>query len=110
GDALLVSPNALFLNRRVQVVTLAAYQRVPAVYPWREAIEAGGLMSYGTNITNAYREFCVYTVRILRGQAPSSLPVMQSVKFELVISLNTARAFGLSFPAGLLAIADEVIE
>jgi len=109
-DALLVGPAVSFNIRRVQVVTLATYHRVPAIYTLREATEAGGLMSYGTSFTDAYRQAGIYTARVLKGEKPADLPVMQSSKFEFVINLNTAKAFGLSFSPGLLAIADEVIE
>jgi putative ABC transport system substrate-binding protein len=109
-EALLVGGSALTNNRRVQIATLAAYHRVPAIYSLRESVDVGGLMSYGASITEAHRQLGIYAARILKGQKPEDLPVVQSTKFEFVINLNTAGAFGLTFPPGLLAIADEVIE
>jgi putative ABC transport system substrate-binding protein len=109
-DALLVGPSLLTNNRRVQLITLAAYHKMPAMYSFRESAEAGGLMSYGANLTDAHRQIGVYAGRILKGQKPADLPVVQSAKFEFVINLNTARAFGLNIPPEVLAIANEVIE
>jgi putative ABC transport system substrate-binding protein len=109
-DALVVGGSLLTNNRRVQVTTLATYHKVPAIYSFRESAEAGGLMSYGPNITDAHRQVGVYTGRILKGQKPADLPVVLSAKFEFVINLNTATAFGLNIPPELLATADEVIE
>jgi putative ABC transport system substrate-binding protein len=109
-DALLVGPSLLNNNRRVQLITLAAYHKVPAIYSFRESAEAGGLMSYGANLTDAHHQLGIYAGRILKGQKPADLPIVQSAKFEFVINLNTARAFGLNIPPELLATADEVIE
>jgi len=109
-DAILVGPSPFAYNRRAQLVTLTAYHRVLATYFQREFAEIGGLMSYGTSIAEANRLAGVYVGRVLKGEKPADLPVMQSIKFEFVINLNTANAFGLSLPPGLLAIADEVIE
>jgi putative tryptophan/tyrosine transport system substrate-binding protein len=109
-DALFVG-SAAFLNiRRVQLVQLASYHRLPVTFSLREAAEAGGLMSYGPSIEDAYRQWAVYAGRILKGAKPADLPVVQSSKFELVINLTTARMLGLTVPDKLLAAADEVIE
>jgi len=109
-DALFVGATAFFVGRHIQLAQLAAFHRIPAVYPLRHFAEGGGLISYGTSIADSYRHVGAYAGRILKGAKPAELPVVQASKFELVINRQTAKMLGLTLPDKLIAAADEVIE
>jgi putative ABC transport system substrate-binding protein len=108
--ALLVPPDSLFLARRVHLVGLALRHAVPTIFPWREAVDIGGLMSYGPSFPDGYRQVGIYTARVLKGEKPGDLPVLRASKFELVINLQTAKTIGLDVAPTLLGSADEVLE
>jgi putative ABC transport system substrate-binding protein len=109
-DALFVGGDTFFFSRRGQIATLTVRDRIPAVFGNSDAVAVGGLMSYGTDIADMFRQVGVYTGRILKGEKPAEMPVLQSTKFVFAINLQTARALGIEVPPGVLSIADEVIE
>jgi len=109
-DALLVTTNPFYEGRRDHIVTLAKSHSVPVLYPWREYATGGGLISYGTSFTESYRQAGLYVGRILKGEKPADLPIVQATKFELLVNVKTAKALGLTVPPALLIAADEVIE
>ena len=110
AGALVIGPDTIFLNRSRQLSALTLRYAVPAISPYRDFAAGGGLVSYGTNIADLFRQVGIYTGRILKGDKPADLPVQQSTKFEFVINLRTAKALGIEVPPGLSARADEVVE
>jgi ABC-type uncharacterized transport system substrate-binding protein len=109
-SALVILPDPFLTSRSRQLVALAAYQAIPAIYPWPEFTALGGLMSYGTSLTDAYRQVGVYTAKVLKGAKPAELPVQEAVKVDLILNVKTAKSLGITFPLSLLGRADEVIE
>jgi ABC-type uncharacterized transport system substrate-binding protein len=109
-DALLVTTNPFYEGRRDDIVALAKRHSVPVMYPWREYSVAGGLISYGTSFTESYRQAGLYVGRILKGERPADLPVVQATRFELLVNTKTAKELGLTVPPSILIAADEVIE
>src|SRR5262249_4696906 len=110
GGAILGATDTFLFGRRNKIVSLAAHYRIPALYYTREFAEAGGLMAYGNRITETYRQVGIYIGRILKGEKPADLPVVQATKYELVINLKVAKTLGITIPSGVMSIADEVIE
>lgn len=109
-DAFMLNANPLFSNRRMQFVSLAARHAIPAIYPDRGIVEAGGLMSYASSVPELFRQVGVYAGRVLKGEKPADMPVQRATKFELIINLQAAKILSITVPATLLAQADEVIE